>query len=129
MCIYIYVNMCICYRSMGKMHLDEFGVNTIGNQSKPVCPEIGSFLQVIQRVVSTTFQCSGGSHRKHQQEMWLPWMWHQTTCFLQTSITTTGSILNHSKLLKQHVYYRQNLDLKLEGGICTFVVFVCFCWI
>ena len=33
----------------------------------------------IQRVFSTTFQCSGGSHRKQQQEMWLPWMWHQTT--------------------------------------------------
>lgn len=46
------------------MHLDEFGVNTIGNQRKPVCPELGSFLQVIQRVVSTTFQCSGGSHEK-----------------------------------------------------------------
>lgn len=63
--VYIYVNMCICYRVIGKMHLDEFGVNTIGNQSKLVCPKIsGCFLKVIQRVVSTTCQCSGGSHEK-----------------------------------------------------------------
>ena len=37
------------------MNLDEFGVNTIGNQSKPVCPEPGSFMKDIQSVFSTVF--------------------------------------------------------------------------
>lgn len=111
------------------MHLDEFGVNTIGNQSKPVCPKYpGLSWKTFNVFFLQPFSVQGGSHRKQQQEMWLPWMWHQTT-WRPASQLPEVSDPNHSKLLKQHVYYRQNLDLKLDGGICTFVVFVFFCWI
>ena len=88
----VYVNMCICikiikyicYRVIGKMHLDEFGVNTIGNPSKPVCLKYpGLSWKTFNVLFLQPFSVQGGSHRKHQQEMWLPWMWHQTTCFLQ----------------------------------------------
>ena len=80
------------------MHLDEFGVNTIGNQSKPVCPKYpGLSWKSFNVLFLQPFSVQGAVIVSNNKKCGYPGcgikqLASSRVCDLETSITTSGSI-------------------------------------